>query len=115
MRYRVLGASGLRVSQLSLGAITFAEGFAHGAGRAEAQRIVDAYADAGGNVVDAAINYRDGTSEEIVGEVLAGRQDRFELGTKYGVSRDGGDPNAAGSHRTFIESVSGIKAAERAA
>jgi aryl-alcohol dehydrogenase-like predicted oxidoreductase len=99
MRYRALGSSGLRVSQLFLGAMTFAENFAYGAGREEAQRIVDAYAEAGGNVIDTAINYRDGASEEIVGEVLAGRRDRFVLSTKYGVSRDSGDPNAAGAHR----------------
>lgn len=99
MRYRVLGSSGLRVSQLFLGTMTFADGFTHGAGRAEAQRIVDAYADAGGNVIDTAINYRDGVSEEIVGEILAARRNRFVLATKYGVSRDRSDPNAAGSHR----------------
>lgn len=99
MRYRPLGCSGLRVSQLFLGAMTFADGFAHGAGRTEAQRIVDAYADAGGNVIDIAVNYRDGASEEIVGEVLAGRRDRFVLCTKYGVSRDRADPNTAGAHR----------------
>ena len=99
MHCRPLGASGLRVSELFLGAMTFADGFAHGAGRGEAQRIVDAYAEAGGNVIDTAVNYRDGASEQIVGEVLAGRRDRFVLCTKYGVSRDRADPNAAGAHR----------------
>jgi aryl-alcohol dehydrogenase-like predicted oxidoreductase len=99
MRYRPLGVSGLRVSKLFLGAMTFADGFAHGASRAQAQRIVDAYAEAGGNVIDTAINYRDGASEQIVGEVLAGRRDQFVLCTKYGVSRDRADPNAAGAHR----------------
>jgi aryl-alcohol dehydrogenase-like predicted oxidoreductase len=99
VRYRVLGTSGLRVSELFLGAMTFAEGFAHGAGVEEARRIVDAYVGAGGNVIDTASNYRDGASEEIVGEVLAGRRDRVVLATKYGVSRDGQDPNAAGNHR----------------
>jgi aryl-alcohol dehydrogenase-like predicted oxidoreductase len=59
MRYRVLGNSGLRVSQLFLGAMTFDDGFAHGPGLAEAHRIVDVYADADGNVIDTAINYRD--------------------------------------------------------
>ena len=49
--------------------------------------------------IDTAGNYRDGASEEIVGEVLAGRRDRFVLATKYGVSRDQHDPNAAGNHR----------------
>lgn len=99
MRYRLLGSSGLRVSELFLGAMTFADGFAHGAGVDEARRIVDAYVDAGGNVIDTAVNYRDGASEEILGEILTGRRDRFVLATKYGVSRDRTDPNAAGSHR----------------
>ena len=66
--------------------MTFAEGFAHGAGLEEARRIVDAYSDAGGNVIDTAVNYRDGASEEILGEVLRGRRDRFVVVTKYGVS-----------------------------
>ncbi len=61
--------------------------------------MLDLYADAGGNVVDTAINYRGGASESIVGELLAGRRDRFVLATKYTVSRDGADPNAAGNHR----------------
>ena len=53
---------------------------------------MDAYADAGGNVIDTAINYRGGASEEILGELLAGRRDRFVLATKYTVSRDRDDP-----------------------
>ena len=79
--------------------MTFADSFAHGAGLAEARRIIDAYADAGGNVIDTAVNYRGGASEEILGELLQRRRDRFVLCTKYGVSRDPADPNAAGSHR----------------
>jgi aryl-alcohol dehydrogenase-like predicted oxidoreductase len=99
MRYRLLGSSGLRVSELFLGAMTFGEQDGVGAPPDECRRIVDAYADAGGNVVDTASNYRGGTSEEIVGEVLAGRRDRFVLSTKYTVTRDPSDPNAAGNHR----------------
>ncbi len=99
MRYRPLGRSGLRVSELFLGAMTFADGFVHGAGRYEARRIIDMYADAGGNVIDTAINYRDGRSEEIVGEVLESRRDRFVLATKYSVTRDPHDPNAGGNAR----------------
>jgi aryl-alcohol dehydrogenase-like predicted oxidoreductase len=97
MRYRLLGNSGLRASQLFLGAITFAEGFVHGAGVDEARRIADTYTytDAGANVINTASNYRDGASEEIAGEVLDGRRDRFVVATKYGVSRDPADPNAA--------------------
>jgi aryl-alcohol dehydrogenase-like predicted oxidoreductase len=79
--------------------MTFAGGFAHGAGVDEARRIVDAYLADGGNVIDTAVNYRDGASEEVLGEVLAGRRDRFVLATNYEVSRDRADLNAAGSHR----------------
>jgi aryl-alcohol dehydrogenase-like predicted oxidoreductase len=99
MRYKLFGASGLRVSELFLGAMTFGEQGGVGAPPQECRRILDAYADAGGNVIDTAINYRDGASEEILGELLAGRRDRFVLSTKYTVTRDRDDPNAAGNHR----------------
>ena len=56
---------------------------------------MDTYADAGGGVFDTPSNYRDGAGEEIVGEVLDGREDRFAVAPKYGVSRDPADPNAA--------------------
>jgi aryl-alcohol dehydrogenase-like predicted oxidoreductase len=79
--------------------MTFGEQGGVGAPIDECRRIVDAYADAGGNVIDTAINYRGGASEEILGELLAGRRDRFVLGTKYTVTRDREDPNAAGNHR----------------
>jgi aryl-alcohol dehydrogenase-like predicted oxidoreductase len=59
--------------------------------------MLDAYADAGGNVVDTASMY--GDSETIVGDLLAGRRDRFVLATKYTPTRDQTDPNAGGSHR----------------
>jgi aryl-alcohol dehydrogenase-like predicted oxidoreductase len=99
MRYKLFGTSGLRVSELFLGAMTFGEQGGVGAPPQECRRILDAYADAGGNVIDTAINYRGGASEEILGEVLEGRRDRFVLATKYTVSRDRDDPNAAGNHR----------------
>ncbi|MEW9550803.1 aldo/keto reductase [Nonomuraea sp. NPDC050783] len=91
MRYRLLGRTGLRVSQLFLGAMTFR------AATPEVRRVVDAYAGAGGNVVDTASMY--GESEEVVGELLSGRRDRFVLATKYTGTRDRTDPNAAGNHR----------------
>ena len=99
MRYRLFGQTGLRVSELFLGAMTFGEQGGVGAPLDECRRILDAYADAGGNVVDTAINYRGGASEEFLGELLHERRDRFVLATKYTVSRDGVDPNAAGNHR----------------
>src|SRR5215204_6406635 len=99
MRYTTFGRTGLRVSELWLGAMTFGEQGGVGAPIEECRRMLDAYAEAGGNVIDTAINYRGGESEQIVGELLAGRRDAFVLGTKYTVSRDGRDPNAAGNHR----------------
>jgi aryl-alcohol dehydrogenase-like predicted oxidoreductase len=85
MRYRTLGASGLRVSELVLGAMTFGEQGGVGTPIEECRRILDTYADAGGNTIDTAINYRDGASEEILGHLLAGRRESFVLGSKYTV------------------------------
>jgi aryl-alcohol dehydrogenase-like predicted oxidoreductase len=90
MRYRLLGPTGLRVSELFLGAMILDEA-------RECRRIVDAFADAGGNVIDTGIYY--GESERVLGEVMDGRRDRFVLATKYTPSRDGSDLNAAGNHR----------------
>jgi len=99
VRYRPFGSTGLRVSRLFLGAMTFGEQGGVGAPLGECRRIVDAYAEAGGNVIDTASNYRGGESEAILGELLEGRRDRFVVSTKYSVTRDGSDPNAAGNHR----------------
>jgi aryl-alcohol dehydrogenase-like predicted oxidoreductase len=99
MRYTTFGRTGLRVSELVLGAMTFGEQGGVGAPIEECRRILDAYAEAGGNVVDTAINYRGGASEEILGELLTGRRDRFVVATKYTVTRDPADPNGGGNHR----------------
>jgi aryl-alcohol dehydrogenase-like predicted oxidoreductase len=98
MRYRLLGPTGLRVSECVLGAMTFGDPGGVGASIEESRRMVDLYADRGGNFIDTAVNYRNGESEEYLGELLAGRRERFVVGSKYTVSRDGSDPNAAGNH-----------------
>ncbi|WP_067456018.1 aldo/keto reductase [Actinomadura macra] len=90
MRYRLLGPTGLRVSQMFLGAMTFT-------GPDEARAMVDAYAGAGGNVIDTASAY--GDSEELLGQILKDRRDGFVLSTKYTLTRDAKDPNSGGSHR----------------
>ena len=59
----------------------------------------DAYAEAGGNVIDTAVNYTDGASERIVGELLGSERDHFVVSTKFTLSTDPDDPNASGSHR----------------
>ncbi len=95
MEYRLLGRTGLRVSELFLGAMTFDD-------RDTAAAIVDRYAEAGGNVIDTAVNYGDGHSERLLGELLAGRRERFVLASKYTCSRDVTNPNAAGNHRANL-------------
>jgi aryl-alcohol dehydrogenase-like predicted oxidoreductase len=99
MEYRLLGPSGLRVSELLLGAMTFGHPGGLGPDAAESRRIFDAYVAAGGNAIDTAINYSAGHSEAIVGDLVAADRDRFVVATKYTVTRDGADPNAAGNHR----------------
>jgi aryl-alcohol dehydrogenase-like predicted oxidoreductase len=99
MKYRTLGKTGIRIPELFLGAMTFGEQGGVGAPLAECRSMLDAYLDAGGNVIDTAINYRGGLSEEIVGEIFGERRDRFVLASKYTVSRDPTDPNGGGNHR----------------
>src|SRR5258708_7960492 len=92
MRYKLFGKhTGLRVSELVLGAGSFGTGWGHGAEPDEARRIFDAYAEAGGNFIDTANGYQFGQSEEILGELLAGRRDDFVLATKFTMRTD---PNA---------------------
>jgi aryl-alcohol dehydrogenase-like predicted oxidoreductase len=106
MRYKVLGHSGLRVSELALGTMTFGEDWGWGASKEESGRIFDRYAEAGGNFIDTAINYTDGTSEEYVGEFSAEDRGHFVLATKYGLTTRRDDPNAGGNHpKNLIQSV----------
>lgn len=99
MKYRVLGATGIRVSELILGAMTFGEQGGVGSPKTECATMLDAYLDAGGNTVDTAINYRNGLSEEILGEIIGDRRDRLVISSKYTVTRDAEDANGGGNHR----------------
>jgi aryl-alcohol dehydrogenase-like predicted oxidoreductase len=98
MRFRRLGRTGLQVSELCLGAMTFGGT----ADKEESGRIVDAYLDAGGNFLDTANNYAGGASEEILGELLDGRRDEIVLATKYTAPIRPGDPNSGGNHRKSL-------------
>ena len=102
MNYRLLGRSGLRVSELCLGTMTFGDDWGWGAHRDDSRRIFDAFVAAGGNFVDTANNYTNGTSEELVGEFASGARDRFVIATKYTLSIDPDDPNAGGNHRKSL-------------
>lgn len=97
--YRLLGRSGLRVSPLSLGTMTFGEDWGWGAGESEARRIFDLYVDRGGNFVDTAVNYTNGASERLVGQFIKAKRERIVLATKFTMARDPGNPNSGGNHR----------------
>ncbi|WP_102127483.1 aldo/keto reductase [Deinococcus planocerae] len=99
MRYKLLGRSALRVSELALGTMTFGTAWGWGADVAESRRIFDAYAEAGGNFIDTANRYTEGESERFVGEFLREDRERFVLATKYTLFTRRGDPNASGNHR----------------
>lgn len=99
MKYRLFGNSGLRVSEVSLGTMTFGEDWGWGAGRDEARKIYDAYREAGGNFIDTANLYTNGTSENLVGEFIHDHRQSVVLATKYTNAMAGNDPNAAGNHR----------------
>ena len=98
----ILGRSGLRVSELALGTMTFGSDWGWGADLEQSRAIFDRFVEAGGNFIDTASNYTDGTSERYVGELVAGDRDRFVIATKYTLSLDRDDPNAGGNHRKSL-------------
>ena len=106
--YRLLGRSGLRVSPLALGPMTFRVGEGSwGSSDEEARAMVDAYLDRGGNFIDTADFYGQlGGSETLLGEILKGRRDPVVISTKYSLTTQPGNPNASGNHRkNMVKSV----------
>ena len=99
MKYRLFGKSGLRVSEAALGTMTFGQERGWGAPKDESRKVYDAFREAGGNFIDTANIYTDGTSESFLGEFLEGHRDSVVLATKYSNAAPGNDPNAAGNHR----------------
>lgn len=83
MRYKLLGKSGLKVSELCLGTMTFGDDWGWGADRAESQKQFDLFTGAGGNFIDTANLYTNGSSEKLVGEFIHSDREHFVLATKY--------------------------------
>jgi aryl-alcohol dehydrogenase-like predicted oxidoreductase len=83
VRYKLLGKSGLRVSELCLGTMTFGEDWGWGASQDESRQIFETFVEAGGNFIDTANGYTNGSSEKIVGELIAKERERFVVATKY--------------------------------
>ncbi len=106
--YRLLGRSGVRVSPLCLGTMTFGvEPGAWGCTDQEAARLVDFYIEQGGNFIDTANFYGQlGQSEVLLGEAIKSGRDRLVISTKYSLTTSPGDPNASGNHRkNMVRSV----------
>ncbi|WP_446831784.1 aldo/keto reductase [Candidatus Foliamicus sp.] len=108
MKLRLLGASGLRVSELCLGTMTFG-GTAHlYSGEKDCREVYDAYLEAGGNFIDTADMYGMGESESMLGRFLGQDRQRIVLASKYSLNTDPNDPNAGGNHRgNLVRSLEG--------
>jgi len=103
--YRTLGRSGLRVSPLCLGTMTFGEDWGWGSSVAESEAILARYLERGGNFIDTANGYTKGHSEVIIGDYLAraaGKRHRAVIATKFATNMYPGDPNAGGGSRKNI-------------
>ena len=103
--YVTLGRSGLRVSPLCLGAMTFGEDLGWGSSVEESQRIIDRYIELGGNFIDTANFYTKSHSEKIIGDHVgrhSARRDRLVVATKFSGNLYPGDPNGGGSGRKSI-------------
>lgn len=106
MRYKLLGNTGLRVSEVCLGTMTFGEDWGWGSPKETSKEIYDAFLEAGGNFIDTANIYTNGSSEKLLGEFMGSERERIVLATKYTNANPGTDPNAAGNHRkSMMQSV----------
>ena len=106
--YRLLGRSGLRVSPLALGTMTFnVGGGIWGSTDDEAKAMVEMFIERGGNFIDTADFYGEmGGSESLLGKLIKGRRDPLVISTKYSLTTQHGNPNASGNHRkNMVRSV----------
>ncbi len=87
------------MSELALGTMTFGEEWGWGVNKEESKKVFDMYANAGGNFIDTANRYTEGTSEEYVGDFISHDRDHFVVATKYTLFTKRDDPNFSGNHR----------------
>ncbi len=102
--YFTIGRTGLRVSRLALGTMTFGTEWGWGTDKETARELVNTYVDAGGNFFDTADLYTNGTSETWLGEFIAerGLRDAAVISTKFSYNAQPGNPNAGGNGRKNI-------------
>jgi aryl-alcohol dehydrogenase-like predicted oxidoreductase len=103
-QFVTLGRSGLRVSPLALGTMTFGTEWGWGSEPAVARQVFDGYIEQGGNFIDTADGYTNGKSEELLGHFIAerGLRERLVLATKFTFNADPANPNAGGNGRKNI-------------
>lgn len=108
MRYRIFGQrTGLKVSELALGAGMFGTTFGYGAQPDEVRRILQGYAEAGGNFIDTADNYQLGESERLIGEFIAPNRNDFVIASKFsrGASRAPALAALGNNRKAMVQSV----------
>ena len=106
MRYKLLGHSGLRVSEICLGTMTFGEYWGWGGSYDESRKMFDCFAQAGGNFLDTANLYTNGTSEKYVGDFIAADREKWVVATKYSLNMKNGDIKGFGNHRKNYDASS---------
>jgi aryl-alcohol dehydrogenase-like predicted oxidoreductase len=108
MKYKILGSSGLRVSELCLGTMTFCAKGGTDTQPADAKVMYDEFRSAGGNFVDTANIYTGGESETQLGKLIAADRAGIVLASKYSMTTAASDPNAAGNHRkNMVQAIEG--------
>ena len=105
MRYKQLGRSGVRVSEICLGTMSFGDRWGFGADEKTSHEILAAFAEAGGNFIDTANKYHEGHTEEIVGGFTKEDRDRFVLATKYTLATQPGPNGAGNSRKNMVQSL----------
>jgi aryl-alcohol dehydrogenase-like predicted oxidoreductase len=111
MKYKLLGKSGLRVSEICLGTMMFGEEWGPtGANKEESKKIFDAFLNADGNFIDTANRYTEGTSEKFLGDFIASQRESLVIASKYTLFRPGKKDDilsSGNSRKNLVESLEG--------
>jgi len=108
MKYKILGKSGLRVSEICLGTMGFGTEWTYGADKDESKKVFDAFLNSGGNFIDTANRYTEGSSEKFLGEFIQAERNNLVVATKYTLYTQRGNVNDGGNHRkNLVQSIEG--------
>jgi aryl-alcohol dehydrogenase-like predicted oxidoreductase len=105
MRYQLLGTSGLRVSEMCLGTMTFGTEWGWGADEAASRAVFDTFVEAGGNFIDTADAYTNGTSERMVGRFTGAERDRYVIATKFTMTKRAELTRSGNSRKHMMRSI----------